>query len=150
MVVLGGQLTLCQPLQCAQGRLDPGLGADDVADDLFALLLAEVERREHFEVGAHRGQRGAQLVGRDRREVARRGERRLGAALFLPHAADQTLDGVGDLDGFGGAADVDVGCFVTRLDLAGLLRQPLEGSHRERRQQPSAEGRRTHRQGADD
>ena len=97
---------------------------------------------EHLEVGAHRGQRRAQFVGGHRREVARRRQRRLGAVLLLPDALQHALDRVGDLDGLGGAAHLDVGCFVTGVDRPGLLRQPFERPHRERGQQPADHRRR--------
>ena len=145
VVVGGGQLALRQPLQCAEGGLDAGLGADDVADHFLALFFAQVERREHLEVGAHRGQRGAQFVRRHRGEVPRGSQRRLGAALFFPDALQRAFERVGDLDGLGGAADVDVGGLVAGVDLACLLGQSLERADRERRQQPAAERAGGHR-----
>ena len=58
-VVDSGQLALGEPLQCGQRRLDPGLRADHVVENLLALLGGQIQCREHFEVGAHRRERGA-------------------------------------------------------------------------------------------
>ena len=129
--------------------LDARLGADDVVDDLFALLVGQIQGGQHLEVGAHRGQRGAQFVRGYRGEVARRRQRGLGAVLFLPDALQHALDRVGDLDGLGGTANLDIGCLVAGVDLAGLLRQPFERPHRERGQQPTQQGRRADGEDAD-
>ena len=142
-VVVGcRQLALRKPFQRAEGGLDAGLGSDDVVEHLFALLVGQVEGGQHLEVGAHRGQRRAQLVRGHRGEVARRRQGRLGAVLLVPDALQHALDRLGDLDGLGGAAHLDVGRFVAGVDLPGLLRQPLQRPHRERGQQPPGHGRR--------
>ena len=149
VVVGGGQLALREPLERSQRGLDARLGADDVVDDFFALLVGQIEGGQHLEVGAHRGQRGAQFVRRHRGEVARRRQRGVGAVLFLPDALQHALDRVGDLDGLGGTANLDIGCLVAGVDLAGLLRQPFERPHRERGQQPTEQGRRADGEDAD-
>ena len=150
MVVGGGQLALRETLQCPEGGLDPGLRADDVVDDFLALILGQLQRREHLQVGAHRGQGRPQLVGGYRREVTCRCQRGLGAVLLFPDALQHSVDGVGDLDRLGGPANLDIRCLVAGVDLAGLLRQSLEGSHRERREQPAQHRRRPDREHTDD
>ena len=72
-----------------------------------------------------------------RREVARRRQRRLRAVLLVPDALQHALDGLGDLDGLGRAAHLDVGGFVAGIDLPGLLCEPLQRPHRERGKQPT-------------
>ena len=95
----GGQLSLGQPLQRRERRLDPSLGADHVVDHLPALLVGKVERRKHLEVGPHRGQRRAEFVGGDGREIPRGLQCGPGALLLVADAGEHALDRLGDLDG---------------------------------------------------
>ncbi len=144
-VVVGRrQFALGQPFEGGQRGLDPRLGADDVAQHLFALFVGHVQGGQHFEVGAHRGQRGAQFVRGHRGEVARRRERILGPVLFGPDALQHALHGFGDLDGLAGAAHRHLRALVG-VDRAGLLGKPFERPHRESRQQPSEYRRRADR-----
>jgi len=51
------------------------------------------------------------------------------------------LDGLGDLDGSEGAAHLDIGWFVARIDRTGLPGQLLERPHGESGQHPTEHGR---------
>ena len=125
-VVDGGQLALGQSFQRRQRRLDPALGAHDVADHLVALLGGQLQGGQHLQVGAHGGQRGAQFVGGDGGEVAGGFERRLGALLLVADAGQHALDRFGDLDGLTHTADLNLVGAGLGVDRAGLLGQQPE------------------------
>ena len=142
VIVRRRQFTLGQPLQRAQRGLNPRLGADDVVEHLLALVVGHVEGGQHLEIGAHRRQGRAQLVGGHRSEVASRSERLLGPDLLVPDALQHAAHRLGDFDGFARTVHFDARRLIARIDRAGLLSQLFERAHREGRQQPREYGRR--------
>ncbi len=142
-VIVGGrQFALRQPFQRAQRGLDARLGADHVVEYFFALVIGQVQRGQHLEIGSHRGQRSAQFVGGHRGKITGRGQRLLGADLLVPDALQHAAHGFGDLHGFAGTVHFDPWCLVAGIDAAGLFGQLLERTHRENGQQPGEHGRR--------
>ena len=106
------------------------------------MLLGQVQGGQHLEVGAHRGQRGAQLVRRHRGEVAGRRQRVLGAVLLLPDALEHDPCTASAISTASVAPRTSTSrCLVAGVDRPGLLGQPLERPHRERGQQPARERR---------
>jgi hypothetical protein len=143
-VVDGGQLALRQPFERGERRLDPALRPNDVADHFFSLLVAQVKRGQHLEVGPHRGQRRTQFMGGDRGEVASRLERCPGALLFVTDPGEHALDGLGDFHSLLHAAHLHLIGFGLGVDGARLLGQHPERVDHDQPHHPA------HQDGADD
>ena len=135
-IIGGGQFALGEALQRCQGGLDPTLGSDHVPHDLFALLVAQFEGGEHFEVGPHGCQRCAQFMRGDCGEVPRRFQRGPGTSLLITDPGEHALHCVADLNRLPHPADLHLLGFGLRIDGASLLGQQPERIDHDQGEEP--------------